>query len=147
MFDEKHASIKRVLFIGLMITVASLASILSCSRTRESAFPFDSTNPVVIDNDGNVDVYTLEFVAALASAGNINLVGIIGDAHYQDYVDMARRSGMRILPDAVLGTAPEALSRPVSGNIDDTVPLDSPGARMIVTQAHSLGTPPSRWLS
>ncbi|MGW8227253.1 MAG: carbohydrate-binding protein [Gammaproteobacteria bacterium] len=137
---EKNTHIVRAFSIKLLLGIATLACILSCSRVQETTLPFNSTNPVVIDNDGNIDVYTLEFVAALASAGNINLVGIIGDAHYQDYVDMARRSGMRNLPDAVLGTVTGALSRPASGNIEDTIPLDSPGARLIVTQAHALGT-------
>jgi hypothetical protein len=127
--------------INLLIIAGSLACMFSCTRTQQTALPFDSTNPIIIDNDGNIDVYTFEYVAALASAGKINLVGIIGEGHYQDYVDMARRSGLKNIPDAVLGTAPEALKKPDSGIIDETAPLDSPGARMIVDMAHSLATP------
>ena len=130
-----------VLVTGFLIGAVLLAGMASCTRTGETALPFDNSNPVIIDNDGNIDVYTFEFVAALASAGTINLVGIIGDATYQEYVNMARRSGLENLPDAVTGAAGGALARPVSGNIDDTLPLDNPGSRMIIDSAHSLGTP------
>ncbi|HEY5814435.1 MAG TPA: hypothetical protein VIT23_17500, partial [Terrimicrobiaceae bacterium] len=41
--------------------------------------PYDKTNPVIHTNDGNIDVYTLEYLMSLASAGDIQLVGVIAD--------------------------------------------------------------------
>ena len=72
---------------------------------KVAKLPYDKTNPIIVTNDGNIDVYTLEYVMALASADEIELVGIVGEnsLHYPDIVAMARRSGMRNIPDPVIG--------------------------------------------
>jgi hypothetical protein len=119
---------------------------------KETKLPYDKSNPVIYENDSHEDIYTDEYLFALASAGDINLKGIITSTSYKDawqereilyghlvngrreMVDKARRSGMSNLPDPVNGPT-EALVRPVSGRIEDTVPVDSSGSRLIVQEA------------
>ena len=115
--------------------------------------PYDNTSPVIPTNDGNIDVYTLEYLMALASAGDINLVGIVPDGGggglgkpdiwetpmYTDIVGKARRSGMINIPDPVSGPG-RPLAHPASDVIEDTEPIDTPGSRLIVQEA-SKATP------
>ena len=134
----------------LSALIASVSSVLAAGVH----LPYDNTCPVIHTNDGNIDVYTLEYAMALASAGDISLVGIVADAGtgygtkpkanpkiwesgrqmYADIVGKARRSGMINIPDPVAG-ANWALDRPASGRIDDTIPLDTPGSRLIAQEA------------
>ena len=112
---------------------------------------------VIYTNDGDIDVYAVEYTMALASAGEIDLVGIIADQgagcvppeeayqtpevwekgrqQYADIIGMARRSGMINIPDPVAG-AGWALDNPSSGIIEDTVPRDTPGSQLIVQEAN-----------
>ena len=84
---------------------------------------------------------------SLASAGDIRLVGIISDYaqdngprlaeenwHYQHIIEKARRSGMKNIPNATAG-AGTTLTKPASGLIEETVPIDTPGSRLIVQEA------------
>lgn len=113
---------------------------------------------VIHTNDGSIDVYTLEYCMALASADEIDLVGIIADqgAGYisveeaytkpkiwdkgrqqcTDIVGKARRSGMINIPDPVAG-AGWALDAPASEVIEDTTPLNTPGSQLIVQEANN----------
>jgi len=131
----------------LSVTVAAVAG---CKAFESYELPYDSRNPIVHTNDGNIDVYTLEYVMALASAQEIQLVGVVADAGgggpdrpptwyrgrnlYAEIVAKARRSGMLRLPDPVAGPN-RALAKPASGVIEDTVPIDTPGSRLIVREA------------
>ena len=137
----------------LMSGIVLVFAVWTCCAA-DVHLPYDSSCPVIHTNDGNIDVYTLEYSMALASAGDIRLVGIVADAGtgygtkpkavpkvweegrrmYADIVGKARRSGMVNIPDPVAG-ANWALDRPASGKIDDTVPLDTPGSRLIVQEA------------
>ena len=104
--------------------------------------PYGKDCPVVYDNDDHRDVYTDEYLMALASAGDIMLEGILTSYPYdrEEYelfcrgreriVEAARRSGMRNIPDAVRGPD-RRLVRPQSGKIEDTVPTGSEGSRLI----------------
>ena len=108
--------------------------------------PYDATCPVVYDNDDHRDVYTDEYLYALASAGQIDLRGIITSyPHDQDeyrefvagrtwIVELARQSGMTRLPDPIGGTNVR-LARPASGSIEDAAQLDCAGGRLIVEAA------------
>jgi hypothetical protein len=121
-------------------------------KTGNGIFPYDTTCPVIRDNDESADVYTDFYIMSLASAGTINLVGMytsvpvdLGFVTPEDYERMyadlrtniakARESGWKNIPDAARGVKGH-LSRPSSGNIDDTVPVDSDGGRLIVQEAN-----------
>jgi len=139
---------------NLMQLVVAVFVLSMPAMAADTQLPYDGTCPVIHTNDGDIDVYTLEYAMALASAGEIDLVGIIADAGtgyraapkanpmiwesgrqmYADIVGKARRSGMTNIPDPVAG-ANWALDRPASGRIEDTSPLDTPGSRLIVEQA------------
>ena len=95
--------------------------------------PFDITNPIIIDNDGNIDTYTCEFGMALNSSGSIDLKAItsLSAGHYQPFVEMARRSGMKNVPDSDKGAGAVALVKPFSGIIEDTVPYNTAGSQKI----------------
>ena len=119
--------------------------------------PYDNSNPVIYDNDSHEDVYTDEYIMALASSGYIDLRGIITTASYVDkwqepevqydlqargreeIVEIARRSGMKNIPDAVRGPS-KRLKKPLSGSIYDTIPIDTPGSRLIVKEAKLAST-------
>ncbi len=124
-----------------------------------------STVPKVIyTNDGDIDVYAVEYTMALASAGEIDLVGIIADQgagcvppeeayqtpevwekgrqQYADIIGMARRSGMVNIPDPVAGAgwaldAPDPRPGDEWPTIEDTVPRDTPGSQLIVQEANN----------
>jgi len=105
--------------------------------------PFDRTCPVIYTNNSNQDCYTDEYLMALASAGDIRLRGIIVctmDALDQTAADRAalvakaRRSGMRNIPDPVLGPG-KPFVKPPSGKIEETRPWGSPAGRLIVAEA------------
>ena len=108
---------------------------------------------VVCDNDQTEDVYTDEVLMAMASAGRIQLVGMItartvNGIGYDKYdklvtqrkqmVSLARRSGMMHLPDPVKGPR-VSLQPPSSGKIEDTRTIGSDGSRLIVREAHKAG--------
>lgn len=114
--------------------------------------PYDRSNPIVYDNDSHEDMYTDEYIMALAASGDISLKGIITTISYVDawqkpeiqfetvvngreeLVGIAHRSGMKNIPKAVTGPL-AALKRPSTGRIEDTLTIDSPGSRLIVEEA------------
>ncbi|HUJ71328.1 MAG TPA: PKD domain-containing protein, partial [Verrucomicrobiae bacterium] len=121
-----------------------------------SSLPYDNTSPVIYDNDDADDMYTDEYLLSLASAGSIPLKGLITTSggwsqplfpdpvfNFQwdlsgrsEIVGKALRSGMSGLPTPVAGSG-VALVPPGSGVIEDTAPIDTPGAHLIVTEAHN----------
>ena len=131
-----------------------LAIVVSFYQFTTPLFPFDRSNPVIYDNDNALDVYTDELVMALASAGEIDLRGMISTTSIAPYnhlcdfncsetivrlaritgVTKARRSGFRNAPDPVLGCIGH-LVKPDSGEIADTKPCGSWGAWLIVDEA------------
>jgi hypothetical protein len=139
------------LFSGVVFVGISLALTFLSAKVE---LPYDKSCPVVYDNDSAEDMYTDEYLMALASAGDISLRGIIGSSggwrepKFPDptaiferdaamrvaMVKKARRSGMRNIPEPVRG-ADRALVKPDSGRIEDTVPVDCAGARLIVREA------------
>ena len=120
-----------------------------------SGVPYDRTSPVIYDNDGAIESgFTDEYIMALASAGVIDLRGIISTGtngeqppytprseaslvlERQEVVGKARRSGLRNIPEVSPGPGVSMSSRrPASGRIEDTVPFGSKGSWLIVTEA------------
>ena len=121
---------------------------------RAVTLPYDNTCPVIYDNDDHDDMYTDEYLLSLASAGNVSLKGYITTSggwteplfpdpvfSFQwessgrgEILGKAVRSGMTNTPISVAG-ASSSLVKPGSGSIEDTVPIDTPGARLIVNEA------------
>lgn len=108
--------------------------------------PFDHSCSVFYDNDDHRDVYTDEYLLALAHLGDIRLMGITttyapNAREYElfvkgraEIVDAARRSGLRHLPDATAGTS-ERLARPASNLPEDTRPLDLAASKALLAAA------------
>jgi hypothetical protein len=145
----------------LPVTILALG-LFGISLPQESlavSLPYDSTCPVIYDNDDADDMYTDEYLLSLASAGNITLKGMSTSsggwseplfpdpvfifqwdlAGRSEIIGKALRSGLGNLPTPVAGSG-LALVKPASGVIEDTVPVDTPGARLIVTEAHNATT-------
>lgn len=137
---------------------AVFAASLAAEQGPAVPLPYDRTHPVIYDNDGTVESgYTDEYVMALASARMIQLRGMVTTCSYaeekrnppfsalpdakivrerQELIEKARRSGLRSIPDATAGPTVSLQSRrPVSGRIEDTKPLGSPGSWLIVKEA------------
>lgn len=130
---------------------AALAGLLSIAAARAENLPYDRSNPVFYDNDDIVDVYTDEYLYSLAAAGSIHLIGVSTSSSVQPYnkwvgdisaavsgrddcIAFARQSGFKNLPDQIRGIKGN-LSRPPSGNIEDTRPIGSAASRAIVKAA------------
>ena len=126
------------------------ATTQSCTSSQ---ITFDSTNPIIYDNDECIDVYTDDYIMALASAGSIQLKGIITTssfAPFNPYIDSAgwdkihndrltgvnkaRQSGFKNIPDPVRGVKGN-LNKPSSGKIEDTATIGSAGSWLIVNEA------------
>lgn len=135
-----------------MLVAVFLFSVSFSSAALASNLPIDKTNPFIWDNDTEADSFALLFAMALANNGQLNLVGISElpdpfkpsfSENYQDLVNDARNSGWQNIPDASWDMGPysaTALSAPSSMLIDDTVPLQTAGAHMILNTVLSLGS-------
>lgn len=128
-----------------------------------SLLPYDNTCPVVHDNDTVIDVYTEDYLMALASVGDIQLRGLVTSSSITPFnpyvppgdfesdmpphphrlnfvvnrthgVRLARAAGRSNIPDPIVGIKGH-LERPKSGYIEDTVPLGSPGSWLVVQEA------------
>jgi hypothetical protein len=116
--------------------------------------PYDHTHPIICDNDSAEDAYTDELLMALHTAGRIDLRGIIttvggweedglsnaflaahSSSAKEKLVAKAWRSGMTGVPWPVPGSLKEVVA-PKTGRVEDTVPNRSPGAELIVAEAH-----------
>jgi inosine-uridine nucleoside N-ribohydrolase len=108
--------------------------------------PFDRTCPLFYDNDDHRDVYTDEYLMALAHLGEIKLVGLTTtyapNAREYDLfvkgraeiVAVARRSGLKNVPEAMPGTSGK-LTRPASNRPEDTRPLKLAASEALVAEA------------
>jgi hypothetical protein len=140
---------------GLMLSVLALG----CTESRNlgssvphGLLPVDERNPILLANDGAYDNWQGEYAVLLANSGGPKLAGIIVntsspwpdlDANitgWRGLVAAARSSGLRNIPDPIASTGP-ALTRPASGQIDDTTPNRSEGAHLIVETSLSLTLP------
>jgi hypothetical protein len=124
-----------------------------CEFRHPAKILYDSTHPIICDNDSAEDVYTDELLMALHTAGRIDLRGIIttaggwteerfsnaflaahGTSAREELVGKAWRSGMTGVPWPLPGSMKEVVA-PKTGRVEDTVPNRSPGADLIVAEA------------
>jgi inosine-uridine nucleoside N-ribohydrolase len=108
--------------------------------------PFDRTCPIFHDNDDHRDVYTEEYLMALAHLGEIKLVGLTTtyapNAREYDLfvkgraeiVTTARASGLKNVPEAMPGTGGK-LTRPASNKPEDTQPLKLAASQALIAEA------------
>ena len=116
---------------------------------------YSADNPIIMDNDEVVDCYTDDYIMALAAAGAISLKGMITGSSIYPYnlafnssahvdqmaadratgVGYAQALGWLGIPTPVLGVKGN-LTKPGSGQIDDTTAINSAGGNLIVTQAN-----------
>lgn len=61
-------------FLTVLVCMASAAA-------ADEDLPFGPTNPIIWDNDSNQDVFTLEYVMALAHNGTVRLAAITESPH------------------------------------------------------------------
>ena len=116
------------------------------------SLPADS--PIIIDNDSFFDVPGHYYLAGLASAGKVNLRGIVVtpaandtmdrprlDAQLQDVrdrIEVARKAGLNGVPDAVPGSFETDYQCPESLRIEETNVLrTSVGSALIVREAQA----------
>lgn len=137
-----------------LVLLISLALLVASATAELPDLPIRKASVVIVDNDDHRDVYTDEYVIALAELGEIRLDSLIttysGNRREYDLfvpgrariLDLARQSGVEIQAAAVEGTF-SRLSRPQSGRIEDTVSLGLPAAARIVRVARkaSPGSP------
>jgi hypothetical protein len=136
------------------IAVLLCLTIAGCTDNSVTELPYDSSNPVIYDNDWAND-YIDYYLMALASAGDIQYLGISTSSSIPPYnrhmvasdlamqrinrvtnVETGRASGLRHIPDPVAGSSGN-LQRPTSGITEDTQPLPSPGSEQIIAAAHA----------
>jgi hypothetical protein len=137
--------------------VALLA--MSCAESRNlgssaphGLLPVDERNPILLANDGASDNWQGEYAMLLANGGGSKLAGIIVNssppwpdietnvAGWRALVAAARASGLRGIPDPTTSIG-APLVRPATGQIGDTTPNRSEGARLILDTAASLSLP------
>ena len=138
---------RRRLLVGWALLHAGCSSQLDAgSDVLHGSLPVDERSAVVVVNDGGRDNWHGEFAAILASTGRLDLVGMIVNSNaeypsvdvnvtnYRQMVRAAQKSGMRHVPEPTASIAP-TLVRPDSGEIEDTAPNHSEGARLILDAA------------
>ncbi len=132
---------------------------MSCAETRDlgssvphGRLPVDERNPIVLLNDGTEDNWQGEYAVLLSNSNGPQLAGIVVNTspNWQDIdanvtgwrklVAAARASGLRDMPDPTASIG-APLVRPASGQIDDTAPNRSEGARLIVDTSARLSLP------
>lgn len=132
---------------------------VGCVETRDlgstvphGRLPVDERNPLLLLNDGPDDNWQGEYAVLLANSGGPALAGIVVNtspgwsdidanvAGWRGLVAAARASGMAGVPDPTASIG-APLVRPASGQIDETVPNRSEGARLIVETSARLSLP------
>ncbi len=112
----------------------------------------DSGRPMIYDNDWWGDTPDKNYLWAKASTGRADLRGNIVTRDMWDWqkgylykieqglddarksIEIARRAGLRNIPDAVAGCE-RVFERPASGKIEDTKVIRSAGSELIVAEA------------
>lgn len=145
---------------ALLLGAVTLALTVGCGSAELDAgfdrpddpLPVDAHNPLIISNDGARDNWQGELAAALASSGQLQLLGIVVNASaiypslsdnlsaWNALVNAARASGMGDIPDP-LASDSAPLTRPSSGAIDDTTPTTSAGAAFIIDASAHFSQP------
>lgn len=146
---------KQLLFLWFAVSVAPAQAVEPKYRVLEDRVVLEHVNtecPVIYDNDWWKDVPDAAYLWVKASLGQVNLRGNIvtrdmwnWDKGYQfkldeglkeaeSLLDLARKSGVKNVPDPVRG-ANEILLKPKSGKIEDTKWTRTAGSELIVKEA------------
>ena len=135
----------------LGIAACSNVDLDAGSDRARGPLPVDQRSPLVLSNDWPRDNWQGEFAMLFASAGQLQLAGIVVNAstiypgladnlaEWQAMANAAHASGMRGIPDPI-GSAGAPLERPASGDIDATTPNGSEGAHFIVDTSARLAS-------
>jgi hypothetical protein len=122
------------------------------SNSPHGLLPVDERNPIVLVNDSESENWQGEYAILLANGGGPRLVAIIvgtnpnsprvedNIAEWRELVQAARDSNLRNIPDPK-GSNGDQLTRPPSGEIDETQPNHSEGANCIIEAANEFSLP------
>src|SRR4051794_31748461 len=138
-------------------TATRVAAWLQGNVAPASALAFDRTNPFFWDNDTELDVFTLAFLLAATSNGDIRLIGMSrspnpyaperDQAEFSALVRAAIDSGWNVPRGLLSNIATDlgadymtALERPPSARIDDTRPIDRRPAQLMRDLVLARGT-------
>ena len=151
--DRRAQTAARASAIALVLAGAGCTATLDAGSTGpHGMLPVDERNPIVLVNDGPNDNWQGEYAVLLANGGGPKLAAIIVNtsgpwpdiqqniAGWRDLVAAAQASGLQGIPDPIASVG-GPLVRPASGNIADTQPNRSEGARLIVDASKRLSLP------
>lgn len=138
--------------MGILVAVFLLQGCIAISPLAPVISP-GGIPAVIYDNDEVVDVYTDDYIMALAHKEQITLVGMITSTSVSPYnrwvmpegydrmlrdretsVSLARSIGWSHIPDPTRGPN-RHLEKPRSERIEDTIPISSAGSWLVVNQA------------
>jgi len=131
-----------------MVRLIFLVFCFTCSLFAIDFYPVQLTNmpTVIYDNDDHRDVYTDEYLMAMAALGEIDLKGIMttyspNAEEYDLFVkgrerifQMAENAGFGGIPKPIAGTR-KKLEKPESHQFQDTPVLDLPASDLIIENA------------
>jgi hypothetical protein len=137
-----------LVLMSISVGVALAKMIVRDAPAGLSRLPFSNKNPVILTNDaGTHDVHQAELAFALSSRGDLHLLGFVAEKvwrgaqfddfendAYPDLAAMAGRSGLVRLPPIYQGFREGnvwTLVEPKSGQVDNTEPIETDGARFI----------------
>jgi len=139
--------------IGAALAAAACGGSLDAGRdVPHGLLPVDERNPAILINDQWSDNWSGEHAVLLANSGGLKLAGIIAAASsywpvasdnaagWSRLVTAARDSGLKHIPDVTMSPG-EPLTRPADGQIDNTPPNNSEGAKVIVDLSRRLSRP------
>jgi hypothetical protein len=154
-----ESALKRAGGAHLAVVSALAVAVVGCTETYDAgsnsphgSIPVDERNPMVLVNDSETENWQGEYAVLLAHGGGPKLVAIIvgtnsnspaivdNVAPWRKMVQYARDSGLNQIPDPI-GSIGDPLTRPSSGNIDDTLANHSEGANRILEAASDFSLP------
>jgi hypothetical protein len=156
---SSESTLKRAGGVRLAVVSVLAMAVIGCSETYDAGsrsprglLPVDERNPMVLVNDSESENWQGEYAVLLAHGGGPRLVAIIvgtnpnspaivdNVAPWRKMVQYARDSGLSQVPDPI-GSIGDPLTRPSSGNIDDTIANHSEGANRILEAASEFSLP------
>jgi hypothetical protein len=141
-----------LLGVSLLAAAGCDGNLDAGSNTKGRLLPVYTRSPVILDNDNWSDNWAGENAFLLANSGEMRLVGLIVNASkywpdlganlsgWTNLVNAARGSNLKNIPDITVG-ASTTLKVPADRKIDSTLPLNTPGAQLIVDVSRRLYLP------
>jgi len=155
-----ESTFKRACGVPLAVASVLAMAIAGCTETYDAGgnsphglLPVDERNPIVLVNDSESDNWQGEYALLLANGGGLNLKGIVVGtnpnspilednlAEWRKLIKAARDSRLRNIPSDPIGSNGDPLTRPPSGEIDDTQANHSEGANLILKAANDFSLP------